>query len=43
MMNNVVIAIYLTKLFAAVFAVMGVGCVVEQWSAGRKLLRRLGA
>lgn len=34
MMNNAVIAIYLVKLFAAVFAVMGVGCVFERPTIG---------
>ena len=41
MMNNVIIAIYVTKLFAGVFAVMGAGCIVEQFFAGRKALLRV--
>ena len=34
MMNNVVIAIYIAKLFVTVLAVMGLGCLFERSSVG---------
>lgn len=42
MMNNIVIALYLTKVFGFVFAIMALGCVAEHTGLVPSLRRWFG-